>query len=114
MTIISPLAFRTHVVSVSALAFIVPGPRGVEPDYTVLEKIAAPLSQEKPASLTIDLVWERMAPKILQFDDSFRWRSLPDDGVALNASAFLDLDFVETKNLKYDPAAFKEAHAAPA
>ena len=91
----------------------VPGPRGVEPDYTVLEKIAAPLSQEKPASLTIDLVWERMAPKISQFDDSFRWRSLPDDGVALNASAFLDLDFVETKNLKYDPAAFKEAHAAP-
>ena len=29
-------------------------------------------------------------------------------------TAFLDLPFVETKNLKYDSAAFKEAHATPA
>jgi len=88
----------------------VPGPRGVQPDYAVLEKIAAPLAQEKAAPVTIDSVWERMASKLDQLDDGLRWRSLPEEGVALDATAFFDLDFVETKNLKYDPAAFKEAY----
>lgn len=92
----------------------VPGPRGVLADFNVLEKIAAPLAQEKPASLTIDSVWERMASQITQLDVALRWRNLPDEGVALDASDYLDLDFVETKNLKYDPAAFKEAHLASA
>jgi len=87
----------------------VPGPRGVQPDFTVLEKIAAPLAHEKAVPITIDAVWARMAPQVTQLDPALRWRSLPDDGVALDASAFLDLDFIETKNLKYDPAAFKEA-----
>ena len=91
----------------------VPGPRGVQPDFMVLEKIAAPLAGEKPAPVTIDAVWERMAAKIDQLDDALRWRSLPDEGVALDATVFLDLDFVETKNLKYDHAALKEAHAEP-
>ena len=92
----------------------VPGPRGVQPDFTVLEKIAAPLAQEKAAPVTIDAVWERMGSKLALIGDQFSWRSLPDEGVPLDASAFLDLDFVETKNLKYDPAAFKEAHAVAA
>jgi NADH-quinone oxidoreductase subunit G len=90
----------------------VPGPRGVEPDFTVLEKIAAPLAEEKAAAVSIDTVWERMAPKIEQLDDAIRWRTLPEEGLALDARAFLELDFVETKNLKYDPVAFKEAHIA--
>ncbi len=92
----------------------VPGPRGVQPDFTVLEKISAPLGEEKAAPVTIDAVWERMASKLSQLDDATRWRSLPDEGLALDATAFLDLDFVESKNLKYDPAAFKEAYAEPA
>jgi len=92
----------------------VPGPRGVRPDFTVLEKIAAPLGDEKPAPVTIDAVWERMASGIDQLDEALRWRSLPEEGVALDATAFAELDFVETKNLKYDPAALKEAQANPA
>jgi hypothetical protein len=36
---------------------------------------------------------------------------LPEEGVVLDATAFLELDFVETKNLKYDPVAFKETHS---
>jgi len=62
--------------------------------------------------MTIDSVWERMVATIDQLGDSLRWRTLPEKGVTLDATAFLDLGFVETKNLKYDPAAFKEAHAA--
>lgn len=91
----------------------VPGPRGVEPDFTVLEKISAPLGEEKAAPVTIDAVWERMTSKHSQLDDALRWRSLPDAGLTLDASAFLNLDFVESKNLKYDPDAFKEAYATP-
>lgn len=92
----------------------VPGPRGVQPDFTVLEKIAAPLAGEKAALITIDTVWERMTAKLALLEESLRWGTLPAEGLALDATAFLDLDFVETKNLKYDPVAFKEAYAAPA
>jgi NADH-quinone oxidoreductase subunit G len=92
----------------------IPGPRSVQPDFIVLEKIAALLAEEKKAiAMTIDSVWERMVSTINQLGDSLRWRTLPEEGIALDATAFLDLGFVETKNLKYDPAAFKEAHVAP-
>jgi NADH-quinone oxidoreductase subunit G len=92
----------------------VPGPRGVQPDFMVLEKIAAPLAEEKPVPVTIDAVWERMAAHIPQFEDGLRWRTLPAEGLALDASAFRELEFVETKNLKFDPAALKKAVAVPA
>ena len=90
----------------------IPGPRGVQSDFTILDKIAAALAGEKATAITIDSVWERMTATIDQLSDSLRWHSLPEKGVALDATAFLDLGFVETKNLKYDPVAFKEAHAA--
>lgn len=92
----------------------VPGPSGVQSDFTVLEKIAAPLAGEKAAPVTIDAVWERMTGQIAQLPEDLRWRSLSAEGEALDATAFLDLPFVETKNLKYDPEAFKEAQLAPA
>ena len=63
--------------------------------------------------ITIDSVWERMTATIDQLSDSLRWHSLPEEGVALDATAFLNLGFSETKNLKYDPTTFKEAHVAP-
>ena len=53
-----------------------------------------------------------MTATIDQLSDSLRWHSLPEKGVALDATAFLNLGFVETKNLKYDPIAFKEAYAS--
>ncbi len=105
-------SFINQAFRIQKFKAAVPGPGGIEPDFTVLEKISAPLAEEKAALVTIDAVWERMAAKIAQLDDELRWRSLPDEGIALDASAFLDLEFVETKNLKYDPAAFKEAHTA--
>lgn len=92
----------------------VPGPRGVQPDFTVLEKICAPLAQEKPAPITIDAVWERLAQKVPSLPDDARWRTLSDEGLALDGAAFQNLDFAETKNLKYDPAAAEAAQAEPA
>ena len=89
----------------------VPGPSAVQPDFTVLEQIAAALAEEEATAITIYTVWERMTANIDQLSDSLRWRTLPEEGVVLDATAFLDLDFVETKNLKYDPVAFKETHS---
>jgi NADH-quinone oxidoreductase subunit G len=92
----------------------VPGPAGVLPDFMVLEKIAASLREEKPAAVTLDVLWQRIASKLDAIDPAQTWRNIPEEGVALHPGSLLDLPFVETKNLKFDPVAFKEAHAAPA
>lgn len=92
----------------------IPGPAGVRPDFMVLEKIAAPLAGEKPAAVTMEEVWQRIAAKLDRIEDSQTWRSIPDQGLALEAGALIELPFLETKNLKYDPVAFKEAQATPA
>ena len=92
----------------------VPGPSGIQPDFMVLEKILAPLADEKPAPVTLDAVWERIAGQVSMIDEGLRWRGIPEDGLPLVPGALADLPFVETKNLKYDPVAFKEAQAAPA
>ncbi len=92
----------------------VPGPRGIQPDFTVLEKICAPLAQEKPAPVTIDAVWERMAATFDILPEDARWRTLPEAGLALDGTAFQELQFVETKNLKYDPAKAEVPQAEPA
>ncbi len=98
---------------VQKFAPAIPGPKGILPDVVVLEKIVAALGGEKPAAVTNDIIWERLAGKVSQFA-GLTWRGIGDAGVAVDPSAFLDLPFVESKNLKFDPAAFKEAHAAPA
>ncbi|MEN8662052.1 MAG: 2Fe-2S iron-sulfur cluster-binding protein [Lentimonas sp.] len=91
----------------------IPGPRSVLSDFMVLEHIAEALADEKIPSGSIDAAWEFIAESVSQFDKALRWRSIPEEGVELDPTAFLELPFVETKNLKYDSAAFKEAHATP-
>jgi NADH-quinone oxidoreductase subunit G len=91
----------------------VPGPAGIQSDFMVLEKILAPLAGERPAPLTIDAAWERIAAGVSCFGEGLRWRSIPESGLALEPGALAELPYVETKNLKYDPAALKEAAAAP-
>jgi len=89
----------------------VPGPRGIQSDITVLEKIVAALGDEKPSALTIDVAWQRIAEQVSAFVE-LSWRGISDEGVALDPAPFIHLPFVETKNLKFDPVAFKEAQAA--
>jgi NADH-quinone oxidoreductase subunit G len=89
----------------------VPGPRGVQSDINVLEQIVAALGDEKSIPLTIDLAWQRIADKTKAFT-GLSWRGISDEGVALDPAPFIHLPFVETKNLKFDPVAFKEAQAA--
>jgi NADH-quinone oxidoreductase subunit G len=90
----------------------IPGPKGIVTDFVVLEMMAALLGAEKSAPINIDAAWEFMAQQVPQFADDLRWSRIPEAGVALDPTGFLQLDFVESKNLKYDPIAFKETHAA--
>ena len=66
---------------------------------------------KKPSALTIDVAWQRIAEQMSAFA-GLNWRGISDEGVALDPAPFIDLPFVETKNLKFDPVAFKEAQAA--
>lgn len=91
----------------------VPGPAGILPDYQVLEKVLAPLSDGKAAVVNLDLLWQKIAESNSAFK-GIAWRQIPADGISLDAHPYLDLPFVETKNLKFDPVAFKEAHTAQA
>ena len=92
----------------------IPGPAGILPDFQVLEMIAAALSEEKASAGNLDLTWERIAVSVGSVDDSIRWSTIPDEGLLLEPGVLSDLPFVETKNLKYDPVAFKEAHVVSA
>ena len=42
------------------------------------------------------------------------WQKIPDEGLKLEAGSLAQLDFVESKNLKYDPATPEAAEALPA
>ncbi len=90
----------------------IPGPLGIQQDIFTLEGIAAHLAGEKPTSPLISSVWEQIALKVEPFS-GMSWQGIGDEGVELDPIPFLDLPFVETSNLKFDPAKFKEAHVAP-
>ena len=90
----------------------VPGPQGIQQNIFTLEGIAAHLVGEKPTRPLISSVWEQIALKVKPFS-GLSWQGIGDEGVELDPVPFLDLPFVETRNLKFDPAKFKEAHAAP-
>ena len=89
----------------------VPGPRGIQSDITVLEKIVAVLGDEKPTALTIDVAWERIVDKMSAFE-GLSWRGITDEGIALDPEQLVDLPFLETKFLKFEPFAILEAQAA--
>jgi NADH-quinone oxidoreductase subunit G len=91
----------------------VPGPRGIRADFTVLEKIVAALGDQASAAPTLDAVWQQIAAQVSGFAGQ-SWQGIADDGIALDPTPFLELPFVESKNLKFDPVAFKEAQAAAA
>ena len=58
-------------------------------------------------------LWQAIAQETDVIDASVSWHSLPDDGLSLNAEPFSALDFVESKNLKYDPEALQTAGLSP-
>ncbi|WP_269525970.1 2Fe-2S iron-sulfur cluster-binding protein [Coraliomargarita parva] len=106
-------SFVNQSFRLQAFKSAVPGPQGILPDYQMLEQVVAPLADEKPAALNLETVWERLSAQVSPFS-GFSWSGIPALGQAVDPTAFLDLPFVETKNLKYDPEAFKAAQTATA
>lgn len=89
-------------------AAAVPGPRGLMPEVAVLAMVEAKLGGDSsPASAMIQ-VWERIG----QSEGAFQglgWQRIPDEGLQIEAGSLAQLDFVESKNLKFEPAAAKAA-----
>jgi hypothetical protein len=56
-------------------------------------------------------LWQHIAQETDVIEEAVSWHTLPDEGLALNADPFSALDFVESKNLKYDPEALQAAKA---
>lgn len=81
----------------------VPGPQGVQKDGLVLEATVAHLAGEQPTRCAIQQIWEQISVTVGHFKE-VDWQKIGDEGVELDPTPFSDLPFVETKNLKFDPA----------
>lgn len=86
----------------------VPGPAGALPQIMLLDRVlralqgqasAAGEQQVSPVSL-----WKELAAQVPQFA-GIEFRSIGNEGVALDAAAFSDLVFPEGKSLHYEPTA---------
>ena len=91
----------------------VPGPRGLVAELGVLAMMEANLLGESAQAPTIEQVWSRMGEGEGAFA-GLAWQKIPDEGLKLEAGSLAQLDFVESKNLKYDPATPEAAEALPA
>ena len=91
----------------------VPGPAGLLPDTVILEKISALLAGEKAETLSMEQLWERISLKVGPFS-GVTWRAIGNQGLTIEPGDLTGLDFIETANLKYDPAVLKEPDTATA
>ena len=88
----------------------IPGPKGVISDVLMLAKIFVKMAGDSIEPVTLNKVWQDLSNTIDEFE-SITWQKIGDQqGMQINPRAFLDLSFSESKNLKYDPTAFKEAY----
>tara|TARA_A100001015_G_scaffold248549_1_gene286035 strand:- start:830 stop:2554 length:1725 start_codon:yes stop_codon:yes gene_type:complete len=94
-------------------AAAVPGPRGILTDVAILDRIASALAKEKAQAPLMDALWVQISTEVKAFA-GITWRGIGSQGVALDAESLSELNFIETKNLKYDPATFGQAQVAPA
>ena len=90
----------------------IPTPVGLIPEAAVLRQILYAVGVgEAMESYSIEAIWKLLSGTIKEFK-GIEWASIPEDGIALEASAFKDLPFVETENLKYKPRAIEEVAEA--
>ena len=89
-------------------ASAVPGPRGIRSDRAVLERILVALKGEGSPSTTMDDLWQQISSSVEAFS-GITWKAIGSQGLAVNPGRSGELNYIETKNLKYDPIAFKES-----
>lgn len=86
----------------------IPAPVGLIPDAAVLRQILSAMGEaEVDEPYSIEAIWKSISESISEFK-GMEWASIPEEGIALEASAYKDLPFVETENLKYKPDTIEE------
>jgi NADH-quinone oxidoreductase subunit G len=90
----------------------IPGPNSIISELEFLSKLLAQLQGEAHVvGPDLRQTWERIAQDTLAIEDAVSWHTVPEEGLQLNFEQFAAHDFVESKNLKYDPKAFIAAAA---
>ena len=79
----------------------VPGPAGLIPDIMLLGKLLSKLTGND-APTNINSVWEKLSSENPAFT-GISFASIPAEGQELDGSAYTQLDFPETKSLKFKP-----------
>ena len=84
-------------------------PMGLMSDCGVLKAILNELDKESntDAMASVDELWGEIAENV-ELLKSVRWSEIPEEGLALDAEAFANMNFVETENLKYKPKLVSE------
>ena len=84
-------------------------PMGLMSDCGVLKAILNELDKESNAvaMASVDELWGEIAENV-ELLKSVRWSEIPEEGLALDAEAFANMNFVETENLKYKPKLVSE------
>jgi NADH-quinone oxidoreductase subunit G len=79
----------------------VPGPAGLIPDIMLLGKLLHRLTgNETPTN--INSVWEELSSKYPEFT-GISFANIPTEGQELDGANYTQLDFPETKSLKFNP-----------
>jgi NADH-quinone oxidoreductase subunit G len=79
----------------------VPGPAGLIPDIMLLGKLLSTLTgNDTPTN--INSVWEDLSSENPAFS-GISFANIPTEGQELDGSAYTQLDFPETKSLKFEP-----------
>ena len=73
----------------------------------------AHLAGEKAKKPLIHQIWEQISATSEHFSE-VSWQQIGEEGIELDPTPFLELSFVETKNLKFDPVAFADKHTVAA
>ena len=84
-------------------------PMGLMSDCGVLKAILNELDKgsNTDAMASVDELWGEISENV-ELLKSVRWSEIPEEGLALDAEAFANLNFVETENLKYKPKLVSE------
>ena len=90
------------------ICFCRSGQAGIRSDRAVLERILVALKGEGSPSTTMDDLWQQISSSVEAFS-GITWKAIGSQGLAVNPGRSGELNYIETKNLKYDPIAFKES-----
>ncbi len=95
-------SFINQQFRIQKFSAAVPGPQGASNDLVILSKLLGALGAAAPAA-DVHGLWPSIAAAVPALA-SVLYKSIPETGLVLDASAWSGLPFVEGETLKYKPA----------